>query len=71
MYKSIQDRKAWLFHKILVRLEGIKDFIKSISTSQGFIVVKTLSGELRFRAPLTPEDIQDLRRKLNIPAKRA
>jgi len=68
MYKSMTERKAWLYHKTLVRLQGIKEFIKNITVSQGFIVVKTLSSELRFIAPFTENDINDLKKELGIEA---
>ena len=66
MYRDQLSRKAWLYHKIVTRLQGIKDFIKSISISQGFIIVKTLSGEIRFRAPLSQDDINDLKKELGV-----
>jgi len=68
MYRDQMNRKAWLYKKVLVRLQGIKDFIKHISISQGFIVVETLSGELRFKAPFNKDDINDLKKELGIGA---
>jgi len=68
MCRDTMQRKAWLFRKVLIRLQGIKDFIKHISISQGFVVVETLSGELRFKAPFNKDDINDLKKELGIEA---